>query len=87
MKANHNVLSNYYKVLEVLYDKQEKTPNGVNYTMITQSEIGELTGLHRMTINNILKEMQEDEFVVMLSLKKYQLTPYAIKVVKTIKKL
>lgn len=87
MDAKHNMLGNYYRVLEFLYDNQKTTPNGVNFTLMPQSKIASGLNLNRMTVSNLLKEMKEDGFVNVLSSKQYQLTPYAIKVVKTIKKL
>ena len=68
MKGDHNIFSNYYRVLDVFYDSQV-TINGSTFCAVTQLEIAKILGHNRMTINPIVKNFKKMVFLLKLLLK------------------
>lgn len=88
MNGDNPIFSNYYRVLEILFDNQV-TANGITFCAITQMEMAKILNCDRMTINPIMKKLQDDSLVIKTTskTKQYQLTEKAIKLVKQIKKI
>lgn len=88
MNGDNPIFSNYYRVLEILFDNQV-TANGITFCAITQMEMAKILNCDRMTINPIMKKLQDDNLVIKTTskTKQYQLTEKAIKLVKQIKKI
>lgn len=87
MDRNNDIFSNYYKVLEILYENQI-TINDDTFVPMSQSDIGKAIGCDRTTINPIIKKLKENDMLIKNSKRgKYQLTEKAIKTIKAIKKI
>lgn len=87
MDRTNDIFSNYYKVLEILYENQV-TINNDTFVPMSQLDIGKAIGCDRTTINPIIKKLKENEMLVKNSKRgKYQLTEKAIKTIKAIRKI
>lgn len=77
------VTTDYYKTLEILYLNQTTIGNRV-FVPLTQAEVAEILGVHKMTINAIFRELKEDGLVIQAEGKKrtYFLTENAIDICK-----
>lgn len=79
--------TNYYKVLELLYDNLTVV-NGERVSVITQVEISKKMGLSTITINSIFKELKNDGLVeIDKSIGRYRLSIEAIKIVEKMKEV
>ena len=88
MKADSNIFTNYYRVMEVLYDNQV-TINGNTFTPMSQADIAVAVGCDRMTINSIMKKLKSDDMLNTAYVRKnqYKLSDEAIRIIKAIKKI
>lgn len=87
MNRNNEIFSNYYKVLEILYENQV-TINDITFVPMNQADIGKAIGCDRTTINPIIKRLKDNEMLIKESGRgKYQLTEKAIKTIKAIRKI
>lgn len=73
-KMNPKMTTNYFKILEAVFDNQLKIGQHT-YCPLGQSEIGEIVGCNRMTVNSILKELKDDGYIEYTKSKQYLLTP------------
>ena len=81
----NKLTTNYYKVLEILYDNIENI-NHQQVSIITQIEIAEQLGLSKITVNSLFKELREDGLIVSRNMVgRYYLSEKAMKIVETIK--
>ena len=77
--------TNYYKVLELLYDSLVNF-NNERISIITQVEIAEKLSLSKITINSIFRELKNDGMVEADKvIGRYRLSEEAIKIVETMK--
>jgi DNA-binding IscR family transcriptional regulator len=85
--VKEKLTTNYYKVLEILYDSLA-TINNEQVAIITQAEIAERLKLSKITINAIFKELRNDSLVKPHKfLGRYYLSDKAIEIVKNMKKV
>ena len=72
--------NDHFKVLACLYD--EKNSNNVAH--VTQQEIADRVGLSRVTINKIIGELKQENYIQLdgVHVGRYVLTPKASNVVK-----
>ena len=81
------MVTNYYKVLEALYDNRA-TINGEEICIVTQVEIAEQLNLSTITINALFKKLRNDGLVRDEAIVgRYKLSDAAIKAVKAIKRI
>ena len=79
--------TNYYKVLELLYDSLVNI-NNERISIITQVEIAEKLSLSKITINSIFRELKSDGMVEADKvIGRYRLSEEAIKIVETMKEV
>ena len=80
--------TDYYKVLEILYLNQTTIKDKV-FVPITQNEVAETLGVHKMTVNAIFRELKNDNLVIQAEGKKrtYFLTDEAIDICKRIMRI
>lgn len=84
---NEKLTTNYYKVLEILYDSLVNI-NNEKVSIVTQVEISERLGLSKITINSIFKELREDGLVRPdRMIGRYRLSNKAVDIVKKMKKI
>lgn len=71
-----------YKVLICLYERQIEV-NGKIYSPLSQEEISQVVGISKATVNNILKELKKEKYIVQQNRTrgKYTLTEKAIKLI------
>ena len=88
MKNIKKMTTDYFKVLEILYDNQV-TINDETFSPITQVEISKMLGLSVITINALFKELKQDEMVLQDGKKarKYILSSEAQEAVQVLKTL
>lgn len=83
---NPKMTTNYYKVLEVLYDNQLQI--GLEtYCPLGQDEIAAILHCNRMTVNSALKELRAERYVISTKNKHYSLTDKGIDTVKKAKRI
>lgn len=83
----NKLTTNYYKVLEILYDNIANI-NHEQVSIITQIEIAEQLGLSKITVNSLFKELRDDGLIVSRNMVgRYYLSEDAIKIVETIKSI
>lgn len=87
-KVIESITNNNYRVLKLLNDNQVEL-NGVKFTVITQIEIAQELGLSKVTVNAIMKELQEKDLVYPFENRRgrYRLTDTSQSIVKEIEKL
>lgn len=56
-------LTDYYKILRVLDENQVKINNNEKFVPLTQIEVAELIGVSKITMNNMFKELQKQDFI------------------------
>jgi Mn-dependent DtxR family transcriptional regulator len=87
MQLKEKLTTNYYKVLELLYDSLTIV-NGERVSVITQVEISKKMNLSTITINTIFKELKNDGLVeIDKSIGRYRLSSESIKIVEKMKKI
>lgn len=87
VNRNNEIFSNYYKVLEILYENQI-TINDITFAPMSQTDIGKAIGCDRTTINPIIKKLKANDMLIKDSGRgRYQLTDKAIKTIKAIRKI
>lgn len=52
-----------YKVLMCLYERQIEV-NGKIYAPLSQEEISQVVGISKATVNNVLKELKKEKYIV-----------------------
>lgn len=52
-----------YKVLMCLYERQIEV-NGKIYAPLLQEEISQVVGISKATVNNVLKELKKEKYIV-----------------------
>ena len=57
------ITTNYFKVLSMLYDNKIVV-NKKYMIPITQSEVSEMMGINKTTVNRIFKELKSDNLIV-----------------------
>jgi predicted transcriptional regulator len=79
------ITTNYFKVLSMLYDNKIVV-NKKYMIPITQSEVSEMMGINKTTVNRIFKELKSDNLIVNDENKngRYYITEKGIEVVKRI---
>ena len=87
-KVIESLLNNNYRVLKLLSDNQVEL-NGVKFTAITQIEIAEHLGLSKVTVNAIMKDLQEKDLVKPFENRRgrYRLTDKATTIIEDMEKL
>ena len=84
---NEKLTTNYYKVLEILYDSLVNI-NNEKVSVVTQVEISERLGLSKITINSIFKELRNDGLLRPHKvIGRYVLSEEAVNLVKKMKKI
>ncbi len=83
---NPKMTTNYFKVLEALYDNQLQIGES-QYCPLGQNEIALIVGCNRMTVNNALKELKEDNYVSFVKNKHYALTEKGMVAIKKSKEI
>ena len=80
--------TNYYKVLEILYDNLVVI-DGEQVSIMTQVNIAKKTGLTTVTVNSIFKELKEDGLIRQNKklVRFYCLSEEAINIVKKMKRV
>ena len=79
--------TNYYKVLELLYDSLVNI-NNERISIITQVEIAEKLSLSKITINSIFRELKSDGMVEADKvIGRYRLSEEAIEIVERMKEV
>ena len=87
MTRNNEIFSNYYRVMEILYDNQV-TINDVTFTPMTQEDISKSIKCDRTTITPIIKKLKENGMIVKNTNRgQYQLTSEAIRIIRAIKRI
>lgn len=88
MNANHNMFSNYYRIMEYIYSNQI-TINNVTFAPVTQTDIATYMKCDRMTVNKIIAQMKEDGMLIQSKkkTKQYQLTNEANRIIRAIKRI
>lgn len=71
-----------YKVLACLYERQIEV-NGKIYAPLSQEEISQVVGISKASVNNVLKELKKEKYIVQQSRTrgKYTLTEKAIQLI------
>lgn len=87
-KVIESLTNNNYRVLKLLSDNQVEL-NGVKFTAITQGEIAQELGLSKVTINAIMKDLQEKKLVCPYENRRgrYRLTDTSQSIIKDMEKL
>ena len=87
-KVIESLTNNNYRVLKLLNDNQVEL-NGVKFTAITQIEIAESLELSKVTVNAIMKDLQEKDLVCPFENRRgrYRLTDKATTIIKDMEKL
>lgn len=57
------LLTDYYKILRVLYENQVKINNNEKFVPLTQIEIAEIMGVSKITMNSMFKELQRQNLI------------------------
>lgn len=78
---NPKMTTNYFKILEALCDNQLQVGDAI-YCPLGQNEIATIVGCNRMTVNNALKELKEDGYVLYNKNKQYSLTEKGLVTIK-----
>ncbi|HAU5019177.1 TPA: hypothetical protein JD074_04360 [Clostridioides difficile] len=55
--------TNSYKILKIIYDNQIIMKDGSRFTPMTQAEMAENMGVSKITINTIIKELQDNKLI------------------------
>lgn len=71
---NPKMTTSYFKVLEAVYDNQMQIGSEL-YCPLGQYEIATILNYNRMTVNNILKELKADGYILCEKNKRYVITP------------
>lgn len=87
-KVIESITNNNYRVLKLLSDSQVEL-NGVKFTALTQAEMAEQLGLSKVTVNFIMKELQDNDLVRPFENRRgrYVLTDTSRNIIKTINAL
>lgn len=87
-KVIESITNNNYRVLKLLRDSQVEL-DGVKFTALTQVEMAEKLGLSKVTVNSIMKGLQDNDLVKPFENKRgrYVLTDTANVIVNKIEKL
>lgn len=87
-KVIESLTNNNYRVLKLLSDNQVVL-NGVKFTALTQVEIAEQLVLSKVTVNAIMKDLQEKDLVCPFEKRRgrYSLTDKATTIIKYMEKL
>ena len=87
-KVIESITNNNYRVLKLLSDSQVEL-DGVRFTALTQVEMAEKLGLSKVTINFIMKELQDNDLVRPFENRRgrYILSDKAESIVETIKSI
>lgn len=83
---NPKMTTNYFKVLEALYDNQLQVGDNT-YCPLGQNEIATIVSCNRMTVNTALKDLKDDGYVIYARNKQYFLTQKGIDVIKKAKEI
>lgn len=83
------ITTNYFKTLQILFDNQVTSSDGIMFVPMTQMEIAEKINVSKITINNIFKELKEDGLIEAYSSKRgmYIITEQGKHIIKTINTL
>lgn len=57
------LLTDYYRILKVLYENQVKISNNKKFVPLTQLEVAEIIGVSKMTINSMFKELHRNNLI------------------------
>ena len=87
-KVIESLTNNNYRVLKLLSDNQVEL-NGVKFTALTQVEIAEQLGLSKVTVNAIMKDLQEKDLVCPFENRRgrYRLTDKSTTIIEDMEKL
>lgn len=61
-KVIESITNNNYRVLKLLRDSQVEL-DGVRFTALTQVEMAEKLGLSKVTVNSIMRDLQDNDLV------------------------
>ena len=88
IKVIESLTNTNYRVLKLLSDNHVEL-NGVKFTALTQIEIAEFLGLSKVTVNAIMKDLQEKDLVCPFENRRgrYRLTDKATTIIETINNL
>lgn len=83
------LLTDYYRILRILYENQVKINNNEKFVPLTQIEVAELIGVSKITMNSMFKELHRQEFIYPYKGKRgrYCLTEKAQTILKEISKI
>lgn len=87
MQGDNKIFSQYYRVLELMYDSQV-TINDITYTPMSQLDIAESMKCDKMTINSMFKTLIKDGMIEKVKGKRfYCLTKESLRIIKAIKRI
>lgn len=83
------LLTDYYRILRVLYENQVKINENEKFAPLTQMEVAELIGVSKITMNSMFKELHRQDLIYTYKGKKgrYCLTVKAQTILKEISKI
>lgn len=83
------LLTDYYKILQVLHENQVRVNNDEKFVPITQVEVAEIIGVSKITMNSMFKELQSYNLIYPYKGKKgrYCLTDNAQAILEEIDKI
>ena len=93
MRMNKDILdlllTDYYKILQVLHENQVRVNNDEKFVPITQVEVAEIIGVSKITMNSMFKELQSYNLIYPYKGKKgrYCLTDNAQAILEEIDKI
>ncbi len=58
------LLTDYYKILRVLYENQVNISNNEKFVPLTQIEVAEIIGVSKITMNSMFKELQNSKWTL-----------------------
>lgn len=83
------LLTDYYKILRVLYENQVNISNNEKFVPLTQIEVAQIIGVSKITMNSMFKELQRNKLIYPYRGKKgiYCLSKNAEQIMKEIMKI
>lgn len=57
------LLTDYYKILRVLYENQVNISNNEKFVPLTQIEVAEIIGVSKITMNSMFKELHRHKLI------------------------